>query len=62
AARGKRENSGSETSFLTVKTTGETPVPQRGFRPQPKCGMGVPPVSPPATRPVPQFCHGLIGF
>ncbi|MBN2559979.1 MAG: hypothetical protein JXQ75_03510 [Phycisphaerae bacterium] len=25
---GKRENSGSETPFLTVKTTGETPVPQ----------------------------------
>ncbi|MBN2561596.1 MAG: hypothetical protein JXQ75_11760, partial [Phycisphaerae bacterium] len=24
----KRENSGSETPFLTVKTTGETPVPQ----------------------------------
>ncbi|MBN2563742.1 MAG: arginine--tRNA ligase [Phycisphaerae bacterium] len=28
AARGRRENSGSETPFLTVKTTGETPVPQ----------------------------------
>ncbi|MBN2563708.1 MAG: glycosyltransferase family 39 protein, partial [Phycisphaerae bacterium] len=28
AARGKRENGGSETPFLTVKTTGETPVPQ----------------------------------
>jgi hypothetical protein len=27
-ARGKRENSGSEMPFLTVKTTGETPVPQ----------------------------------
>ncbi len=25
---GKRENSGSETPFLTVKTTGETPAPQ----------------------------------
>ncbi|MBN2562739.1 MAG: ASCH domain-containing protein [Phycisphaerae bacterium] len=28
AARGKRENSGSETPLLTVKTTGGTPVPQ----------------------------------
>ena len=28
AARGKRENSGSEMPFLTVKITGETPVPQ----------------------------------
>ncbi|MBN2560648.1 MAG: 50S ribosome-binding GTPase [Phycisphaerae bacterium] len=28
AARGRKENSGSETPFLTVKTTGETPVPQ----------------------------------
>ncbi|MBN2561356.1 MAG: DUF4440 domain-containing protein [Phycisphaerae bacterium] len=28
ATRGKREDSGSETPFLTVKTTGETPVPQ----------------------------------
>ncbi len=27
-ARCKRENSGSETPFLTAKTTGETPVPQ----------------------------------
>jgi len=28
AARGERENSGLKTPFLTVKTTGETPVPQ----------------------------------
>jgi len=27
-ARGEREYSGSKTPFLTVKTTGETPVPQ----------------------------------
>ena len=29
-------------------------VPQRGLRPQPKCGTGVPPVIPPALAPVPQ--------
>jgi len=28
AAHGKRENSGSETPLVTVRTTGETPVPQ----------------------------------
>ena len=28
SARGERENSGLKTPFLTVKTTGETPVPQ----------------------------------
>jgi hypothetical protein len=28
SARGKRENSRSETPFLAVKTTGEMPVPQ----------------------------------
>ena len=28
SARGKRENSDSETPLVTMKTTGETPVPQ----------------------------------
>ncbi|MBN2563529.1 MAG: glycosyltransferase family 39 protein [Phycisphaerae bacterium] len=43
SARGKGEDSSSETPFLTVKTTGETPVPQSRHGPLSQSGgPGVP--------------------
>ncbi|MBN2562563.1 MAG: hypothetical protein JXQ75_16685 [Phycisphaerae bacterium] len=69
AARGKRENSDSETPFLTVQTTGETPVPQfchgllaaRGRRENSGSETPFLTVQTTGETPVPQLRHGLSG-